>query len=252
MHLGCQTITFRNADPAWPLPAALEAMAAAGVEGVETAAASVNLDAPAEVQGLVGRHGLQLVALHLNAANLDPEAQVRGRVNLAALRNCLEVCRVPYLLTSGPAGGRPEDLGRLLDTAGRELAACGVTLCYHNHGVELGDDARWLAGFCAATDPAHVGLAFDLGWAVRAGQDPAALVQRFAARIRYVHVKDTAGENWAELGRGEADLPPVLSAVQALGLPWWVAEQDRCAGDPALSVRTNAAYLQAWRDGHPA
>lgn len=248
MLLGCQTITFRNADPAWPLPATLEAVAAAGFDGVELAAGSIDLTAPDRVEALVRQHGLEIAALHLPSANFEPAAKPRAPIDLGALRACLERCGVPFLLTSGTGQQPPEDLARLLAAAGRDLASVGVKLCYHNHGVELADEGRWLADFCAASDPADVGLAFDLGWATRAGADPVAMVRRFAPRIRYVHVKDTAGDLWTELGRGQVDLPAVLAAVQELDLPWWVAEQDRCGGDPAESVRVNASYLRAWRE----
>jgi len=247
MRLGCQSITFRNATPPWPLPAALGAIAAAGFEGVELAAASVDLAAPEGLQALLQAHGLQLAALHLNSGNFDPETRPQNPVDTGALRTCVRACHVPFVLTSGTGGRPPADLARVLNAAGRDLAAVGATLCYHNHGQELQGDARWLADFCAAADPDHVGLGFDLGWAVRVGADPAALIGRFAERIRYVHVKDTAGEAWTELGRGQVDLPAALAAVRVLGLPWVVAEQDRCAGDPADSVRINAAYLRAWR-----
>ena len=248
MRLGCQSITFRNADPARSLPQTLEAIAAAGFEGVELAAASVDLTEPESLQGLARQHGLEIVALHLPSGNFDPEAQPRTPVDVGALKACVRVCHVPFVLVSGSGHQGAEHLAEALNAGARELAAAGATLCYHNHGQELGDDARWLDAFCAASDPTAVGLAFDLGWATRAGADPVALVRRFAGRIRYVHVKDTAGDAWMELGRGEVDLPAVLGAVEPLNLPWWVAEQDRSAGDPAESVRVNGAYLRAWRD----
>ena len=248
MRLGCQTITFRNADPAWPLSETLEAVADAGFEGVELAAQSLDLTAPERLRAEMAAHGLRIAGLHLPGGNFDRQAQPKTRVDLDGLRACVEACEVPFVLCSGPAGRSGEDLGRLLSEAGRALAASGATLCYHNHGREIDDDAAWLATFCAASDPEAVGLGFDLGWAHRVGADPAAIVRRFASRIRYVHVKDTDGEGWTELGRGRVDLPAVLTAVEELHLPWWVAEQDRCAGDPAASVRLSAAYLRAWRD----
>ena len=247
MRLGCQSITFRNATPPWPLPAALDAIAAAGFEGVELTANTLDLLTPERLAALVGERGLQVVALHLNSGNFDPEAKPRNPVDMDALRECLRICGVPFVLTSGTGGRRPDDLALLLGAAGRELATLGATLCYHNHGPELEQDARWLAEFCAAGDPAHVGLAFDLGWAARVGAEPAVFIRRFAERIRYVHIKDTAGDIWTELGRGQVDLPAALGALQACALPWWVAEQDRCDGDPGESVRVNGAYLRDWR-----
>lgn len=248
MRLGCQSITFRNADPPRPLPEALGAIAAAGFEGVELAATSVDLQAPDSLRALVRQHGLDLVALHLNSDHFDPEAHPQKPVDLPALTACVRACHVPFVLVSGGGKHGADHLAEVLSTAGRAMAAAGATLCYHNHGRELAKDAAWLAAFCAAADPEAVGLAFDLGWATRAGADPLALVHRFSARIRYVHVKDTAAGVWTELGRGEMDLPAVLGAVAELRLPWWVAEQDRAAGDPAESVGVNGAYLRAWRD----
>ena len=230
------------------MSATLEAVANAGFEGVELAAQSLDLTAPERLRVEMAAHGLQIAGLHVPGGNFDRQGKSRTRVDLDGLRACVEACGVPFVLCSGPAGRSGEDLGRLLTDAGRALAASGATLCYHNHGREIDDGAAWLAAFCAASDPAAVGLGFDLGWAYRVGADPAALVRRFVSRICYVHVKDTDGEAWTELGRGNVDLPAVLTAAEELHLPWWVAEQDRCAGDPAESVRISAAYLRAWRD----
>lgn len=66
-RLGCQGIAFRNADPAWPLPQTLEAIAAAGFDGVELASGSIDLNAPDSLQRLVLQHGPNIAVLHLNS-----------------------------------------------------------------------------------------------------------------------------------------------------------------------------------------
>ncbi len=247
--LGCQTITFRNEPQPRPLPQVLQAVAAAGYDGVELAARSLDLQAPEALGQLLRQHGLRLAALHFPSAALDPERPPEPTLALPLLVEALAALGGRFALVSGTGQGGPERLAALMNEAGRRFAEQGALLCYHNHGRELEADARWLEAFCQAADPGLVGLALDVGWVQRAGVDPVAVIRRFAPRIRYVHLKDVAGEEWRELGRGEVDLPAVLEALLALDLPWWVTEQDRSQQDAAESVAMSAAYLRSWLAG---
>jgi len=98
-----------------------------------------------------------------------------------------------------------------------------------------------------ATD---IGLCLDTGHLLAAGGDPVAVVNRWAARINQVHVKDArldrmeeivgrnesvdavwSGGVFCALGDGDLDLPGVLEALRATGYRGWiVVEQDALPG----------------------
>jgi inosose dehydratase len=51
-----------------------------------------------------------------------------------------------------------------------------------------------------------IGLCVDTGHTVVGGGDPVALAQRYAARLRHVHLKDVDGELLGRMSRGEVDM----------------------------------------------
>ncbi len=48
----------------------------------------------------------------------------------------------------------------------------------------------------AETDPAYVSLLYDSGHFAYCGEDPLALVKRYASRIKHVHLKDIRPMLW--------------------------------------------------------
>lgn len=111
------------------------------------------------------------------------------------------------------------------------------------HGTESGLDV--LASHLAA----DVGLELDVGWAVAAGADPVALLERHADRVELLHLKDVVGDPDAErgarpvaLGEGEVDLPAVLAAARDADVEWVVVEHDD-PDDPASWVSASATWL---------
>ncbi|MGB5713988.1 MAG: myo-inosose-2 dehydratase [Waterburya sp.] len=77
-----------------------------------------------------------------------------------------------------------------LNEIGKEAAAAGMQLCYHPHvgtGVEtLEDIDRLMAG----TNPEYLKLLLDTGHLYYAGVDPLVVTQKYADRIKHVHLKN--------------------------------------------------------------
>jgi sugar phosphate isomerase/epimerase len=241
--IGCQTITFRNVPNPLPLPEVLNAVAAAGFDGVEIASRTLDLSDPEKMRSLLAENGLKLMALHLGSGNFDPEG--KGDVDINALVKFGQALGVPYAPVSGMGKKGATHVANLMNEYGQMFTDHGMSLCFHNHGGEIENDFAWIQEFCDVADPANVNLVLDLGWAYKAGADPVAGLKRFASRVKYVHLKDQAGQEWTELGRGEINLAGIVQAAKELDLPWLVSEQDRTNGDPAESVRINAACLKS-------
>lgn len=70
----------------------------------------------------------------------------------------------------------------------------GVALTFHHHMgtvVQMADEVeRMMAG----TDPEYVSLLFDSGHFAYCGEDPLAMVTKYADRIKHVHLKDIRPE----------------------------------------------------------
>jgi inosose dehydratase len=118
-------------------------------------------------------------------------------------------------------------------------------------------------------DGSIVGLCLDTGHFRYGGAIPARAVRDYAALLRHVHIKDCAtnvlrevaargddlaaalhGGVFCPLGSGDADIPAVIEALQAVGYTGWlVVEQDQFLSprDTRETVvagqRANRAYL---------
>jgi inosose dehydratase len=97
-----------------------------------------------------------------------------------------------------------------LDRLGRELAALGITLAYHNHDIELRNAAREFHHMMNGTDPRHVSLCLDAHWVYRgSGNSQVALfdvVKLYGARVAEVHLRQSEKGVWSEtLGPGDID-----------------------------------------------
>jgi inosose dehydratase len=149
---------------------------------------------------------------------------------------------------------------------GKIAAEEGMRLCYHHHmgtGVMTRVDTdRLMTG----TDPDLVHLCLDTGHAAFAGDDPLALAQTYAPRIKHVHLKDvrpdvvrTVREQYLTFqeaieagvftvpGDGSIDFVPILQTLADSGYEGWLvveAEQDPAKAPPLEYALKARAYLR--------
>jgi sugar phosphate isomerase/epimerase len=206
----------------------LAAVASAGFRAVETV--GTHGLSTEQMQEKLMAHGLRVVSSHvaLNALKDNPDEviafnQANGNTTLV----------VPYLMPdqrpNDAAGWR--ELGRTLAGLGRTCREQGARLLYHNHDFEMQTFDGQLAIDWLFADAAPDELDFepDLAWVVRGGQDPLAVLERYAGRCPRVHVKDIApaGQNqdedgWADVGSGTLDWARYLQAAKQAGAEWFV------------------------------
>lgn len=151
----------------------------------------------------------------------------------------------------------------------------GLPTLFHHHCAGYVETETEMERFLDLTDPDLVNFVFDTGHFVfgsgpnspYAGGDIVPALEKFAARIRYVHYKDchpeiaarSRKENWpyltslqhgvfCELGKGCVDFKGVLSWLQKQGYQGWVlVEQDVLPGmgTPKESAQRNRDYLRS-------
>jgi inosose dehydratase len=150
-----------------------------------------------------------------------------------------------------------------LNKLGKKAAEKGMKLTYHHHMGTGVQSAGEIDRLMENTDPALLGLLYDTGHLVFAGEDHLAVLNRWMKRIGHVHLKDTrpairkkaVREKWSFLqavkagvftvpGDGSIDFVPVFQALKkARYSGWWVveAEQDPAKANPleyAVKART--------------
>jgi sugar phosphate isomerase/epimerase len=142
---------------------------------------------------------------------------------------------------------------------GAAVRDAGMEFVFHNHCYEFKPQAGGVTGWetlMQNTDPKLVKLEFDLYWLTQAGQDPAAMLTKYADRARLIHLKDrTAGapigyvlgpsaEHFTELGKGTIDWPGLIAQAKRQGIRYALLDQDETAGPVLDSMRESFAYLK--------
>lgn len=106
----------------------------------------------------------------------------------------------------------------------------GISLGYHNHWFEFDPlDGTTAWDILLAELPASIDLEMDVYWTAFAGRDPVTEITRAGERVRLLHMKDrSAGDEPHDLPAGEGilDMPAIVAAGRALGVEWYIAEQD--------------------------
>lgn len=225
------------------LPGTLRAVAAAGYRSVELAGL------PETVSGELARL-LEVVELRVVAAHESIE-RLRDDANAVADRLAEVACPrviVPWM----PDADRrtADDVRRFaLALAGfsRIFRDRGIRLGYHNHAFEFAPlDGTTIWDVLLSELPPEVELELDVHWLAVGGRDPAAEIRATAGRVRLLHMKDrTAGPEPrdAPAGAGVLPFPEIVAAARAVGVEWYVVEQDE-PRDPLQDVSRALRYLQ--------
>ena len=151
--------------------------------------------------------------------------------------------------------GTAEDwrtMGKVMSELGAKLKEVGLRLGYHNHSFEFETfDGRTGYDLMMETaDPELVLTEIDTYWAQHGGQDPVAMLKRFAGRIQVVHFKDM-GEGdekpMVPVGEGILDWPGIVEACKSGGTEWMGIEQDHCAPlEPLEAARVSLENCRKW------
>ncbi len=138
----------------------------------------------------------------------------------------------------------------------------GIALTYHHHMGTVVQNADEVERLMEGTDPEYMNLLFDSGHFRYCGVDPLDMAQKYAKRIRHVHLKDVRPEIVERVkkehlsflqgvrlgaftvpGDGCIDFAPIFAVLEKADYTGWMvveAEQDPAKADPleyALKAR---------------
>ncbi|SLM98095.1 Sugar phosphate isomerases/epimerases [Brachybacterium faecium] len=153
------------------------------------------------------------------------------------------------------------------------LAEQGVTLCYHNHHVDLIQfEGERIFDIVRRVAPSLL-FEVDLHWVQRGGMAPLDMLEAYTGACKLIHVKDfriaplpartlaelESGElgmaefqaaflglvQFAEVGQGNMNWPALLPAAERAGAEYFLIEQDDTYGrDPLDCIRESREYLR--------
>ena len=242
-RVGLALYTLRD-ECARDLEGTLRAVAEMGYEGVEPH--DLFGHEPRSLRELLDELGLVVSSRHAGL-----EAIETGLEGLAAELAALGSDRLVLSWIAPPQSSA--EAGRVVQrirAVAERARAAGLRLGFHNHDGELRplEDGRTVLDRLLELDDDLLFLEVDLGWAWLAGVEPERLVERLAARVPLVHVKDLAGgtgPRFLPVGDGDVGYSEVLPAIRDLGLEWLLVEQDEAEGSALDAARRSLAAVVA-------
>ena len=138
----------------------------------------------------------------------------------------------------------------------------GIALTFHHHMGTVVQNADEVERMMDNTDPEYVSLLFDTGHFAYCGENPLKMVQKYADRIKHVHLKDIRNDMVEKVkkeelsfldgvrmgtftvpGDGDIDFDPIFKVLEESGYTGYMvveAEQDPAKANPleyALKAR---------------
>ena len=277
------TQATRDDEPAWGV--ILDAIAGAGYAHTELGRVGFYPDAPQALSDALSTRGLTLSA----GVVFRPFHDRRERDSI--LDWTRRLCRLlasqgsPWVVlidafdpsrfaTAGRTDAAPRlergDWTAMIDCMADTAAVArdhGLSAVLHPHVGTYVEFADEIDRAMADLGPGHIGLCVDTGHSLFAGVDPAALIDRYPDRVRYLHLKDVDRNRlqrvrdqaldfnaavragvFVPLGRGHVDFIGVKSALDRAGYTGMASvEQDADLddpGDPSANAAASLAFLR--------
>jgi hypothetical protein len=150
-----------------------------------------------------------------------------------------------------------DDYKKLADHFNKLGETCkkhGIRFAYHNHDYSFKKIEGQIPQdiFMKGTDASLVDFEIDMYWVVTAGEDPITWMKKHPNRFKLCHVKDRSktalpseGDASVDLGTGKIDYKSILKQASALGMKYFIVEQEKYEGTtPLKSAAVDAAWLK--------
>ena len=176
---------------------ALKAAAEMGYAMVETAGLFGN--SPEAVKAMADNYGLEICSTHTGP--YDIFAHFEDTIALHKKLGCKNI------VIPGADYYNREAITFTVDSINRYLPmieAEGMKLFYHNHHKELLPNLDGQIALEEFANRTNVGFEIDVFWALNAGYDPVALLEKYKGRVGFVHLKDgiiSANKSWEVTGK---------------------------------------------------
>ncbi|HSV32004.1 MAG TPA: sugar phosphate isomerase/epimerase family protein [Atribacteraceae bacterium] len=231
---------------------AIREVASAGYSGVELFDGNL-LEFPGgahALKNLLAELRIALIAVYSGANFIFPEILDEELWRIERAAKMAAELGAEHLVVGGGAkrvnGNTDHDyvlLGQGLDRVGEVAGGYGLIPSFHPHlgtCVELADQV------VNAMKCTRINLCPDTAHLAAGGSDNRTIIQTYADRIKYVHLKDYLANpfGFVPLGEGQLDFFPIVQALQEIGYDGWITvETDGYPGDPQASAQKSRQYL---------
>jgi sugar phosphate isomerase/epimerase len=250
MEFGVQIFMVRDRLQPADLPATLSLIHSIGYATIETYPLVYNRPAR-ELKALIEGIGLKAPSGHFDYDTLEEHVDYAAELG------------VEYMIC--PMLARPlwdsldgfKQAAAHLNKAAAKARAAGLKFGYHPHNYEFRklEGGRGFEVLMRELDPS-VKLELDVYWAIEAGEDPLALMQKYSERLALIHIKDRKpatgftyspfdphADHFTEAGSGTIDWKATLGEARRLGVKQYFVDQDGTDLPLDESLRRNWNYL---------
>lgn len=241
--IGLQLYTVREIFAADPI-GTLEKVAKIGYREVEYGGGGYDAMDHAALRAAMDRLGLTAPSIHVGYDALA--GQFDAAVTMAHTLGA-DTIVLPWM---EPKYREPAAWRTVVADANRfaaRLKDAGLGFAYHNHDFEFlvkDGDTSLFDMLIAERDPALVQIELDLFWAVKARQDPKALIGRVAGQIYAYHVKDmTAAGDMTSVGKGVIDFADIFTLNDVAGVRHFYVENDQSPAPYLPDITTSFTTL---------
>jgi len=136
---------------------------------------------------------------------------------------------------------------------GEVMKKVGIQFGYHNHNFEflnMNGTVPYYDIFMKEMDPDLITMELDIYWAMKAGQDPVEMFNKYPGRFQLWHMKDMSQksdpfyevikDDITSVGAGLIDYKRVFAAKETAGMKYFFVEDDNQGnGKPFQGIQTS-------------
>jgi sugar phosphate isomerase/epimerase len=213
-------------QPEEDLAAVLGVLRSTGYDGAEIMTNVLQRGTDA-IRAAFEDQGLKVAALHVFAEDIGDSSKTNNLLDVTLGIDC------DRLIISSVVSA---DFAFYREMAARlnEVGACctdqGLSLYYHPHSAEYqkfpnDSNVRGIDFLWHETDASLVKFNIDTYWAYRGGASPVQVINDFASRCDYYHIKDGDAVENCPLGEGKVGISDCLKALKD-HWPAWIVYED--------------------------
>ncbi len=270
MKIGIQLYTVTD-DVREDLEGTLRALKQIGYDCIEPC--GLGGKTPEEYKALCDEIGLEICSVHIGESEWDePAFEIVERYAQLGCRDIVIPC--PKAL-SWPGQPKFLEFKEFIAEFAKEVKALGARAHYHNHAPDI----LTVNGKCALDtllEGKDIHPQFDCGWLEAAGVSAVDYIQRYAGRVKMLHLRDfwqskhrnkvfvqhnennqivvynecqSADFEARPLGHGLLDVPAVVKAARDAGVTHLIYENDPRGGNmfgmtPLEAAKTSCTYIK--------
>ncbi len=272
VRIGHTALTWNVQNEPERLAEAIQDCASIGYRGTETGGRIYDWwqkERPGELRSILADNGVTMVCLFHIGDWTDPEMASNlieaGRRWAEAVQSLGGeiLMLVPGRRRESPPYGIDEfkQMAETMNRLGHHVVQdVGITAAMHPHWGTIAESRIEIELLLSQLDPLYVHFAPDTGQIAKGGADPMPIIERWASRVRHVHLKDLSSqwdelrragvplrspEGYAELGQGVIDFRPLIPILQKVNYHGWLmAELDEAKRPPRDSAGLSKEYLE--------